>query len=266
MAKNRIFNYKAAVYMGVIGVGFMSSEVWVHHIFTSGLPDWIRILMMITTLMISIPVGVMTISMWGTLYKGSITYNMAMHYAAACLFLLLIGGLTGIPLAMVSMNVHLHGSAYVHAHFHFVMALFATYAFIGGIYYWFPKITGRMADTLAAKIGFWLNVLGTNLTFWPLMYIGEQGMPRRYWDYSNLPSWFADYHHIATLGAFITALSMAIIFTNFILCAIRGEKAPANPWNSQSLEWTHSASPPPPHNFPEIPVLAPEWSPYEYVR
>jgi len=266
MAKNRIFNYKAAVYMGVIGVGFMSSEVWVHHIFTSGLPDWIRILMMITTLMISIPVGVMTISMWGTLYKGSITYNMAMHYAAACLFLLLIGGLTGIPLAMVSMNVHLHGSAYVHAHFHFVMALFATYAFIGGVYYWFPKITGRMADTLAAKIGFWLNVIGTNLTFWPLMYIGEQGMPRRYWDYSNLPSWFADYHHIATLGAFITAVAMVIIFTNFILCAIRGQKAPANPWNSQSLEWTHTASPPPPRNFPETPVLAPEWSPYEYVR
>ncbi len=264
MAKNRIFNYKAAVYMGVLGVGIMSSEVWIHHIFTSGIPDWIRVFMMITTLMISVPVGIMVISLWGTLYKGVITYSVAMYYAAACLFLLLIGGLTGIPLAMVSLNVHLHGTAYVHAHFHFVMALFATFALLSGLYYWFPKVTGRMADTLAAKVGFWINILGVNLTFWPLLIIGEQGMPRRYWDYSNLPGWFAQYHHISTVGAFLSAVGMAMILVNFIYCAYRGQKAPGNPWDSRSLEWTHTSSPPSPKNFAEIPTLKDGWSPYEY--
>ncbi|MEI6557445.1 MAG: cbb3-type cytochrome c oxidase subunit I [Rhodospirillaceae bacterium] len=266
MAKNRVFNYKAAVYMGVVGVCLMSGEVWVHHIFTSGMPDWIRVVMMITTLLISVPVGVMVISLWGTLHRGAITYNLAMSYAAACLFLLLVGGLTGIPLAMVSLNLHLHGSAYVHAHFHFVMALFATFAFLSGLYYWFPKITGRLADTRLARIGFWVNILGVNLTFWPLLIIGEQGMPRRYWDYSNLPGWFAQYHHIATVGAFVTALAMALILGNLIYCALRGQKAPANPWKSQSLEWTHAANPPLPRNFESEPALASDWSPYEYQR
>ena len=264
MARNRIFNYRAAVFMGLLGVAVMSSEVWIHHIFTSGMPDWIRTFMMITTLMISVPVGIMVMSLWGTLYKGAIRFNVAMYYASACLLLLLIGGLTGVPLAMVSLNLHLHSTAYVHAHFHFVMALFATFALFSGLYFWFPKITGRMADTTAGYLGFWISTLGVNLTFWPLFVVGVHGMPRRYWDYDQFPAWFAQYHHVATLGAFITALGVSVVFVNLIYCACRGAKAPANPWSSRSLEWTHTTNPPSPDNFPTTPSLAEDWSPYEY--
>jgi cytochrome c oxidase subunit 1 len=266
MAKNRVFNYKAAAYLGVFGTTFISGEVWVHHIFTSGMPDWLRVIMMITTLFISVPVGVMIVSLWGTLYKGSITFNVAMYYAAACLFLLLIGGLTGIPLAMVSMNLHLHGTTYVHAHFHFVMALFATFAFLSGLYYWFPKITGRMADTGIARLAFWINMVGVNLTFWPLLIIGAEGMPRRYWNYPAFPDTFSHYHVMATVGAGLTALGMALALGNLVYCARRGTRAEANPWGSSSLEWTHTATPPVPGNFSAPLELAADWTPYNYSR
>ena len=266
MAKNPVFNYKAAVYGGVVGIGAMSGEVWVHHLYTSGLPDWIRIGMTVTTLLISVPVGVMVISLWGTLYRGAITFNLAMYYAVACLFLVLIGGLTGIPLAIVSMTVHLAKTSYVHAHFHFVMALFATFAIFSGVYFWFPKMTGRSADTKAGYLGFWVTTIGVNLTFWPLFVIGVAGMPRRYWDYDQFPSWFASYHHIATIGAFVTAVGAATAISNWIYCAFKGEKTVANPWGSKSLEWTHTPNPPGPGNFLEDPVVAPGWSPYDYAR
>jgi cytochrome c oxidase subunit 1 len=266
MAKNPIFNYKAAVYVGVFGIGLMSGDVWIHHMFTSGMPDWIRVFMMITTLLISVPVGVQVISLWGTLYRGSITYNTAMLYAAACLFLLLIGGLTGIPLATASLTLHLSRTAYVHAHFHFVMALFATFSVFAGIYFWFPKMTGRLAETKVGTLGFWISTLGVNLTFWPLFVVGVAGMPRRYWDYAQFPDWFTQYHHVATYGAFITAIGMALALGNLIYCAFCGVKATANPWGSASLEWTHTPNPPGPGNFPEDPHLAPGWSPYQYAR
>jgi len=266
MGKNRIFNYKAAVYFGIVGVGVMSGDVWVHHLYTSGIPDWIRVIMMVTTLLISVPVGVMVISLWGTLYKASITFNVAMYYAIACLFLVLIGGLTGIPLAMVSMTLHLAKTSYVHAHFHFVMALFATFSMFSGVYFWFPKMSGRMADTVVAYLGFWVSSIGVNLTFWPLFVIGVEGMPRRYWDYSQFPDWFAGYHHIATAGAFLTALGMALTLGNLAYCTFWGKKSVANPWGSKSLEWTHTPNPPGPGNFVDDPKVAPGWTPYEYVR
>jgi len=268
MAKNPVFNYKAAVYGGVVGIGALSGEVWVHHLYTSGIPDWIRILMTVTTLLISVPVGVMVISLWGTLYKGAIRFNLAMYYAVACLFLVLIGGLTGIPLAIVSMTVHLAKTAYVHAHFHFVMALLATFSIFAGIYFWFPKMTGRYGDTLLGYAGFWISTIGVNVTFWPLFVVGVAGMPRRYWDYDQFPAWFADYHHVATYGAFITALGMTLALVNIVYCVFAGRKAEsANPWGSNSLEWTHTQSPPGPGNFGDTdPHVAPGWSPYYYGR
>jgi cytochrome c oxidase subunit 1 len=266
MAKNPIFNYKAAVYGGVLGIVALSGEVWVHHLYVTGMPDWIRVGMMVTTLLISVPVGLMTMSMWGTLYKGAITFNLAMYYATSCLFLLLIGGLTGIPLAMTSMTVHLSETAFVHAHFHFVMALFATFAIFGGVYFWFPKMTGRMADSTLGYVAFWLNTIGVNLTFWPLFVIGVDGMPRRYWDYSEFPAYFAQYHHVATIGAVFTAIGVTATFLNLIFAAIRGPKAVGNPWGSKSLEWTHTVSPPGPGNFLQDPHVAPGWTPYDYVR
>jgi len=265
MCKNPVFNYKACVYGGIGGVVAIGGEVWIHHLYVTGMPDWIRIGMMISTLLISVPVGLIVMSLWGTLWRAAITYNVAMMYCVAMLYLILIGGLTGIPLAMTSLTVHLSETSFIHAHFHFIMGLFSTYAVFAAVYYWFPKMTGRMADTAMAKVGFWLNFIGINLTFWPLFIIGPQGMPRRYWNYEMFPQ-FEGYHEVATVGAFLTAAGVAIMVIGWIKCAISGEKAPANPWNSKSLEWTHAPNPPGPGNFPEPVTVSEDWTPYDYHK
>lgn len=272
MAKNRVFNYKAAVYAGIWGIVGIAGIVWVHHLYVAGMPDWIRLGHMVTTLLISVPVGILTLSLWGTLYKGAITYNTAMMYAASCLYLILLGGLTGIPLAIPSMTLHLSETSYVHAHFHFIMALFSAFALFAGIYYWFPKMTGRYADGPMATLSFWLNFVGVNVTFWPLFIIGKEGMPRRYWNYEMFSDVtvmgysFEQFNTIATYGSWIIAAGMLLQTINFIKAAIAGPVAPTNPWNSVSLEWTHTPSPPGPGNFPQDVVVDENWSPYEYNK
>lgn len=273
MCKNRIFNYKAAVYAGIWGIVAIGGIVWIHHLYITGMPDWIRLGHMVTTLLISVPVGILVLSFWGTLYKGAITYNTAMMYAVSCLYLILLGGLTGIPLAIPSMTVHLSETSYVHAHFHFIMALFSAFALFAGIYYWFPKMTGRYADGPIATLSFWLNFIGVNVTFWPLFIIGKEGMPRRYWNYEMFSDMtvfgytFQQFNTISTYGSWIIAVGMLLQFMNFIKAAISGPVAPLNPWGSKSLEWTHTASPPGPGNFGDTDVVVDEnWSPYEYNR
>jgi cytochrome c oxidase subunit 1 len=265
MAKKAIFNYKVAVYGGICGIVAISGEVWVHHLYVAGMPNWIRIGMMVTTLLISVPVGLMVISLWGTLYKGAITFNVAMMYATACMLLLLLGGLTGIPLAMTSITVHLARTSFVHAHFHFIMGLFATYAVFAAVYFWFPKMTGRSADSGIAKIAFWLNLVGTQATFWPLFIIGVQGMPRRYFDYSMFPQ-FEPLHHIATYGAFLSGVGILLMVIGWVISAIAGPKTNDNPWGSKSLEWTHTETPIGPGNFKKDVVVASDWTPYDYAK
>ena len=265
MSKNQIFNYKITVYAGIWGIVGIAGIVWIHHLYVAGMPDWLRIGMMVTTLLISVPVGILVLSMWMTMWKGAITYNTAMMYAVSCLYLVLLGGLTGIPLALPSVTLHLSETSYVHAHFHFIMALFSAFALFGGIYYWFPKMTGRYADGAVATLSFWLNFIGVNVTFWPLFIIGVEGMPRRYWNYEMFPQ-FDGMHDIATYGAFIVAAGMLLQFGNFIYSAVAGKKAPKNPWNSQSLEWSHTESPPGPGNFIDDVVVDENWTPYSYNK
>ncbi len=265
MCKNPIFNYKACVYGGVVGILAVTGEVWIHHLYISGMPDWLRIGMMVTTLLISVPVGIMVISLWGTMYKAAITFNMAMKYGVVCLYLILVGGLTGIPLAMTSLTVHLARTSYVHAHFHFIMGLMATYSLFASVYFWFPKVTGRSADNGLAKVAFWFNVIGTQVTFWPLFIIGVQGMPRRYYTYPMFPQ-FETFHHIATYGAFITAIGVTLMLVGWVVAAFSGEKVGTNPWGSKSLEWTHADSPPGPGNFPAPVTVAADWTPYDYHK
>jgi len=265
MAKNRIFNYKAAVYGGIIGILVITGEVWVHHLYIAGMPNWIRIGQMVTTLMISVPVGLMVISLWGTLYKGSITYSVAMKYVFANMILVLLGGLTGIPLAVTSMTVHLSETSFVHAHFHFIMGLFATFAVFAAVYHWFPKMTGRSADGKLANLTSGLALVGTQLTFWPLFFIGVDGMPRRYWNYEMFPE-FEPYHQVATVGAFVIGAGILLMIIGWINSAIRGPIVGQNPWGSASLEWTHAPSPPGPGNFPQDVEVDPEWTPYDYTK
>lgn len=262
-ARNPIFNYKVAVYGGIWGVVILGSDVWVHHLYTSGLADWLRIGTMITTLLISVPMGLLTISLLGTLYKGAARYPTPMLYAASCLFLILIGGLTGIPLALTSLTLHLAETYFVMAHFHFIMGIMATFALFGSVYHWFPKFTGRMYNETAGKAGFWFTFIGVNVTFLILFDIGVKGMPRRYYDYAMYPQ-FETAQWIATVGAFIIAIGMTITILNWIISAFKGAKATDNPWGAKSLEWTHTTTPPGPGNFQEIPVIDKDWSPYNY--
>ena len=263
MSRNPVFNYKVAVYGGIWGIVVLGSDVWAHHLYTSGLADWLRIGMMITTLLISIPVGLLTISLVGTLYRGSIQYSTGMLYAASCLFLILIGGLTGIPLAMTSLTLHLAETYFVMAHFHYIMGITATFALFGSVYHWFPKITGKMYSEGMGRAGLALNFIGVNVTFFPLFLIGIDGMPRRYYDYQMFPE-FEGAQQLATVGAFLVALGMTIVIVSWIHGAIWGEKAPDNPWGSKSMEWTHTATPPGAGNFPTPPTVDASWSPYNY--
>lgn len=263
-ARNRVFNYKMVVYGGIFGIVGLSGVVWVHHLYVTGMADWIRIGQMITTLLISVPVGLTVIGLVGTLYKGAISFETPMLYALGVIFLFLIGGLTGIPLAVTSLTLHLSDTYYVVGHFHYVMAVAGTFAIFGGVYYWFPKITGRMYSETIGKLGFWITFAGTNIVFWIMMVIGVRGMPRRYFDYAQFPQ-FESAHQWMTFGAVLIGLGFALAVGNWITGAARGAKAADNPWGSQSLEWT-TQTPPPPGNWKDVPAIREEWDPYAYAQ
>ncbi|MEK6791447.1 MAG: cbb3-type cytochrome c oxidase subunit I [Deltaproteobacteria bacterium] len=260
-ARNRVFNYKATVYVGVGGVTLMSGEVWIHHLYTSGMPDWIRTGMMVSTLLISVPVGVMMIGLIGTLYRGSIEYKSPMWWALGCMFLFLIGGLTGIPNAMPAIDSHIHDTHFVVAHFHYVMAVAGTFAVLAGVTYLFPKMFGKMCSEGISKLGFVVTFIGVNVTFFSMFLVGLKGMPRRYYDYAQFPQ-FQDLHQIVTVGAFIAALGFLIVLVSWIHGLVAGEKATDNPWGSRSLEWTTS-TPPGPGNWAEVPDCT-NFDPYGY--
>jgi cytochrome c oxidase subunit 1 len=260
-ARNRIFNYKVAVIGGIWGVVLVSGEVWIHHLFTSGMPNWIRIGVMISTLLISLPVGLLVISLIGTLYKGSIEYSTPMLYALGCIFLFLIGGLTGIPNALAAIDLYIHDTHFVVAHFHYVMAVAGTFSIFGGVYYLYPKMTGRMYNETLGKISFVVTFIGVNVTFFTMFIVGAKGMPRRYFDYSQLPE-LEGLHMIITIGAFILGVGILITFINWIYSLFAGKKAEDNPWGSKSLEWTLS-TPPGPGNWPEVPDCT-NFDPYGY--
>ncbi|HEY4707674.1 MAG TPA: cbb3-type cytochrome c oxidase subunit I, partial [Thermodesulfobacteriota bacterium] len=186
-SRNAIFNYKKIVYYGIMGVVALSGIVWAHHLYIAGIPNWLVLLQVFSTLIISIPVGLLMIGLLGTLYRGSIHYGTPMLYAAGFLFLFLIGGLTGIPNAMSAIYVHLTDTYWMPGHFHYVMAVSMTTAIIGGTYYVFPKMTGRMYSETLGRIGFALFFIGVNVTFMLTMIMGVKGMPRRYYDYQQFP-------------------------------------------------------------------------------
>ncbi|MEE8423019.1 MAG: cbb3-type cytochrome c oxidase subunit I [Thermodesulfobacteriota bacterium] len=266
-AKNRIFNYKMVVYGGLWGTALMSGEVWIHHNYASGLPDWARIATMMTTLLISVPIGLLMIGLIGTLYRGAIQFKTPMLYASGFLFLFLIGGLTGIPNAITSINVAIHDTHFITAHFHYVMAVSGTFAIFGGVYYLLPKMCGKMYNETLGVVAFIVMFIGVNTVFMTMFFVGLNGMPRRYFDYSQFPAELGleRMHLIQTYGTYIIAVAFLLILINWIHCLVAGEKAPDNPWGSKSLEWTHTPTPPGPGNFGgEIPELPENWSPYGY--
>jgi cytochrome c oxidase subunit 1 len=243
-----IFGFRFIAFSS-IAIAIFSFLVWGHHMFTSGQSPLMNVLFSAITFSVAIPSAVKVFNWLATLYKGSISLNTAMWYGLAFIFLFTIGGLTGIPLAVLSTDIHLHDTYFVVAHFHYVMMGSALIAMIGGLHHWWPKMFGVMFNETWGKIACALVFIGFNMTFFTQFMLGSQGMPRRYYLYQ--PE-FQIYHHISTGGSYIMGLGFLITAIYLIHSLFAGKKAPANPWGGASLEW-QCTSPPPHDNFATTP-------------
>jgi cytochrome c oxidase subunit 1 len=243
----------------MLGVALLSFFVWQHHLFQSGINPDMRPLFMLTTELISIPTGFIFLVALGTLWKAKIRLEVPMLFCLGMLFNFLIGGVTGVFLSDVPVNVTVHGSFFVLAHFHYTIMGGLIFAFFGGVYYWIPKITGRIMDNRWGKIHFWAMFVFFNMTFFPLFIVGLLGQPRRVFEYANnLQTW----NDFSSVSAFCLGASFLIFVGNFIwTIIINPRKAPANPWESTGLEW-QTETPVPYYNFKRIPVVLND--PYHY--
>jgi cytochrome c oxidase subunit 1 len=253
-----LFGYRAAA-AGMLGVALLSFFVWQHHLFQSGIDPDMRPLFMLTTELISIPTGFIYLVGLGTLWKAKIRLEVPMLFCLGMFFNFLIGGVTGVFLSDVPVDVTVHGSFFVLAHFHYTIMGGLIFAFFAGVYYWTPKLTGRIMDNKWGKIHFWAMFTFFNLTFFPLFIVGLLGQPRRVFEYaSNLQVW----NDFSSVSAFLLGLSFLIFVGNFLWTVIINPRpAPANPWDSNGLEW-QTPTPVPYYNFERIPVVLND--PYHY--
>ena len=250
-SRKPIFGYLPMVW-AMIAIGFLGFIVWAHHMFTTGLSLTQQSYFMLATMVIAVPTGVKVFSWIATMWGGSIEFRTPMLWAFGFLFVFTVGGVTGVVLSQAAVDRAYHDTYYVIAHFHYVMSLGAAFAIFAGIYFYFPKITGRMLPEWAGKLHFWAMFIGTNMTFFPMHFLGRQGMPRQYIDY---PEAFAYWNWWASLGAFISFASFAFFFCVVFYTLLRGARVNENnPWNeyADTLEWT-LPSPPPEHTFEILP-------------
>jgi cytochrome c oxidase subunit I len=255
-SRKHIFGYRAIAFssLGIAGVSFL---VWGHHIFTA-MGELAAILFSGLTFLVAIPTAIKVFNWIATLYKGSIVLNTPMCYALMFLFTFSIGGLTGLPLATLATDLHLHDSYYVVAHFHYVMMGGTVIAFMGGIHHWWPKMFGKMYSEKGALLGMALVFIGFNLTFFTQFFLGTQGMPRRY---ANYVDEFQLLHQISTYGSWILLIGFLVHLAVFIHSFFAGDKADANPWGGLTLEW-ECESPPIEHNFHHEPIV--KHGPYDF--
>jgi len=253
-----LFAYKVAA-AGMLGVALLSFFVWQHHLFQSGINPDMRPLFMLTTELISIPTGFLFLVTLGTLWKAKIRFEPPMLFCLAMLFNFLIGGITGVFLSDVPVNVTVHGSFFVMAHFHYTIMGGLIFAFFAGLYYWLPKMTGYQLSRRLSLLHFWCMFLFFNLTFFPLFFVGLLGQPRRVFTYAaNLQTW----NDVSSVGAYLLGASFFIFVVNFVWSIwIDPKPATQNPWSSLGLEWK-APTPVPWFNFPRIPVVLSD--PYHY--
>jgi len=265
-ARNMIFNYKMTVW-AVISFIPISADVWVHHAYVAGLPNWLRMLMTFTTLLISLPFGLLMLSLTGTLYRGAIRYTGPMVWALCAFFMLVIGALTGIPNALTAVDYGISDSYVIMSHFHYVMAVSGGMAIFAGVFFWFPKLTGRICHEGMTKLSAYLWFIGMNIVMGPLYFAGIEGMPRRYMDYQM----FADNATItsaqswATIGIYVTAAGVVLMLVAWFHGMFAGKKVGANPWGAESLEFTATAVIPGQGNFPTPVIVDENWHPYNYT-
>jgi cytochrome c oxidase subunit I len=256
-ARKPIFGYRMMAFslLAIVVLGF---TVWAHHMFTSGMPAWIRDPMMITTAIIAVPTGVKIFSWLATLWRGVLHMDTPMLWAMGFITMFTLGGISGVMLAMVPFDLHVSKTYFIVAHIHYVLFGGSVFTIFAGVYYWFPKMTGRMFDERLGRWHFWTTLVFFNATFAPMHLIGIQGMPRRVADYS---SQFATWNLIISIASFGLGLSTLIFVYNMIVSWRGGPRAVANPWRGLTLEWLVS-SPPPVFNFDSLPTIV--GGPYEY--
>jgi cytochrome c oxidase subunit I len=257
-SRKRIFGYKF-IALSSVAIAILGFLVWGHHMFTSGQSVVASTVFSAITFLIAIPTAIKVFNWIATMYKGRIHMDTPMLYAIFFLWVFTIGGLTGVFLGVMSVDVHLHDTYFVVAHFHYVMMGGSITAFLGGIHYWWPKMTGRMYDERMGRIACGILFVGLNLTFFPQFILGTRGMPRRYYNYLEE---FQGLHQLSTIGAFM--MGIAFVWTAVYLLGSlkKGRVAPANPWGSNTLEW-QTPSPPAYYNFHNPPVVT--GGPYEYA-
>ena len=263
-SRKHIFGYRFIAFSG-IAIALIGFLVWGHHMFVSGQSPLAATIFSALTFAVAIPSAIKVFNWLATLYKGSISLMTPMCYALVFIFLFGIGGLTGLFLGTLAVDVHVTNTYFVVAHFHYVMVGSAMTAFLGGLHYWWPKMFGRMYNETWGRIGCLLMFIGFNLTFFPQFVLGTRGMPRRYADYAGLlkdhPE-FTFYNRMSTAGGFLLGLAVLIVACYLIYSLFRGRRAPANPWGGATLEWQCS-SPPPYDNFAVTPEVG---DPYDFSR
>jgi len=251
-SRKPIFGYEF-VAASTVAIGLLSFGVWVHHMFVSGLGQPVDLVFAAGSMLIAIPTGVKIFNWSATLFGGSIRFTTSLLFALAFLIQFTVGGLSGVMFATVPIDWQLTDTYFVVAHFHYVLFGGTFFGLMAGLYYWFPKITGRMLSERLGKWHFWLTVIGFNGTFMVQHLLGLMGMPRRAYTYPDLPYWGA-LNQISTVGAFLMGISVVLLLVNVVWALRHGEIAGDNPWDGWSLEWATS-SPPPEHNFDRLPPV-----------
>lgn len=258
-SRNPLFGYRS-VAIASFGIAIVSSLVWVHHMFASGTPGWMRMIFMFTTMLVAVPTGVKVLAWTATLWNSKLHLETPMLFALAGVVMFLFAGITGVMLGAVPFDLHVNNTHFIVGHFHYIVYNTITMALFAAIYFWFPKITGKMYAEGWGKLHFWLTFIGANLAFFPMFPLGLQGMVRRISSYSPQ---YTNWNILASIGGFILGISILPFIANVIGSWLRGVDATNNPWRATGLEWMTS-SPPPEENFAEIPVV--DFPPYHYVQ
>tara|TARA_B100000745_G_scaffold298002_1_gene245871 strand:+ start:11915 stop:13654 length:1740 start_codon:yes stop_codon:yes gene_type:complete len=251
-SKKPLFGYKTVVLAGAI-IAFMGWMVWSHHMFTVGLGAVANAVFTVTTMLIAVPTGIKVFNWIGTIWGGSIRLNTPMLYSLGFIAMFLLGGISGVMHAVSAHDAQQQDTYFVPAHIHYVLFGGAIMAILSGIFYWFPKYSGKMYSEREGKISFWLIMVGQNVTFFPMHFVGLDGMPRRIYTYVEGMGW-EFWNGVATGGVFILIIGFLLVIDNIGRHWKNGEPAPADPWDARTLEWS-IPSPPPEYNFKEIPIV-----------
>jgi cytochrome c oxidase subunit 1 len=251
-SRKPIFGYRA-IAVATIGIAFLSLLVWAHHMFTTPISTVVLAFFFLSSVVIAVPTGVKVFNWIATLWRGTLVMKTPLYFAVGFVSLFTIGGISGVMLAIFPIDWQVHDTYFVVAHFHYVLVAGAVNAILCGLYYWFPKMTGRMLSESLGKLSFWLTFIGFNVTFLVQHSLGLDGMPRRIYEYSSANDW-GTMNLISTIGSFILGAGVLVTVVNVLRSVKKGPLAGPDPWKGNTLEW-FVESPPPPNNFDLVPYV-----------